>query len=80
MDVSTGRLRAVRFCSGNRELCMELDIGFSAVEMMVATLKYHSLHQVGPIDAPSGTEITPNQCEDEGDTFMDCTITSDEIW
>ena len=53
-----------------RELCMELDIGFSALEMMVAMLEYHSLHQVGPTNAPSGTEITPKQCEPEGDTSL----------
>ena len=43
-----------------RELCMELNISFNALKMMVTVLEYcKGLHQVGPMHALRGTERTP---------------------
>lgn len=41
---------------GTRELCTKLKISISALEAMMATLDYQSLHQVDPMSVHAGTE------------------------
>ena len=70
-----------------RELCTELNIGFIALETMVATLEYckvyarwvpqmliheHKEHHM------QVCQDLLNQYEAEGDSFLDCIITGDE--
>ena len=72
-----------------RELCMELNIRFSALETMVATLEYHKVcaRWVPRILTQEHKEHRMQVCQDlldqyetEGDSFLDRIITGDETW
>jgi len=39
---------------------MKLNVSFNALEMILTILEYHSLHQMGLTNVPTGTEITPH--------------------
>jgi len=68
---------------------MELNISFSALEMMVATLEYRKvctrwvprmLTQERKEHPMQVCQDLLNQYEAEGDSFLDCIITSDKTW
>jgi len=70
-----------------RELCMELNIGFSALETMVATLEYckvcarwvpQMLTQEHKEHRMQVCQDLLNQYEAEGDSFLDRIITGDK--
>lgn len=72
-----------------RELCMQLDAGFNALKMTMATLEYHQacityvLWMLTEEQKKSWMQLCQdpvNQHEAEGDSFLDCIITSDKIW
>ena len=72
-----------------RELCTELNIGFSALETMVATLEYRKvcarwvprmLIQGHKEHRMQICQDLLNQYEAEGDSFLDRIITGDETW
>jgi len=72
-----------------RELCTELNIGFSALETMVAALEYckvcarwvpRMLTQEHKEHCMQVCRDLLNQYEAEGDSFLDCIITGDEMW
>ena len=67
------------------ELCMELNIGFNALETMVVTLEYRkvSARRVPQEHKEHHLQVCRdllNQYEAEGDSFMDIIITGDETW
>ena len=72
-----------------RELCTELNIGFNALEMMVATLEYCKVcaRWVPQMFTQEHKEHSTQVCQDvlnqykaEGDSFLDHIITGDETW
>ena len=72
-----------------RELCMELNIGFNALETMVATLEYHKvctrwvlrmLTQEHKEHCMQVCQDLLNQYEAECHSFLDRNITGDEMW
>ena len=72
-----------------RELCAELNIGFNALETMVATLEYRKVRSRWvPRMLTQGHEEHRmqvcqdllNQYEAEGDSFLDRILTGDETW
>jgi len=72
-----------------RELCTELNISFSALETMVATLEYRKVcaRWVPQMLTQEHKEHRMQVCQDllnqykaEGDIFLDCIITGDETW
>jgi len=72
-----------------RELCTKLNIGFSALETMVATLEYSKVcaRWVPRILTQEHKEHRMQFCQDllkqheaEGDSFLDRIITGDETW
>jgi hypothetical protein len=72
-----------------RELCTELNIGFSALETMLATLEYckacvrwvlRMLTQEHKGDRMQVCQDLFNHYEAEGDSFLDRIITGDEMW
>jgi len=72
-----------------RELCTELNIGFSVLETMVAMLEYckvcarwvpQVLTQEHKEHCMKVCQDLLNQNEAEGDSFLDHIITGDETW
>jgi len=72
-----------------KDLCMEPNICFSALKMMVAALEYHKvctrwvpqmLTQEHKEHCMQVCQDLLNQYEAEGDSFLDRIITSDETW
>ena len=72
-----------------RELCTALNIGFSALETMVATLEYRKVctrwvpQMLTQEHKEHRVQVFPdllNQYEVEGDSFLECIITGDETW
>jgi hypothetical protein len=72
-----------------RELCTELNIGCNVLEVMMATLEYHKvctrwvprmLTQEHKEHRMQVCQDLLNQYEAEGDSFLDCIITGDEMW
>ena len=81
-------IRANRWIT-TRELCTELNIGFSALETMVATLEYRKvcarwvprmLTQEHKEHRMQVCQDLLNQYEAECDSFLDRIITGDETW
>jgi len=71
-----------------RELCTELNFSFSALEMMMTVLEYRKvLCLLGLMNAHAGKEYRMQECQNllnpkeaEDESFLDRTVTSDEMW
>jgi histone-lysine N-methyltransferase SETMAR len=72
-----------------RELCTELNVSSSGFETILATLEYHKVcaRWVPQMLTQEHKDHQMQVCQDllnhyeaEGDSFLDCIITSDEKW